>query len=426
MATHDYSLANQSGSSFRTDLNNALSAIVTGNSAGSSPSTTFAYMEWNDTSNGVKKIRNSANSAWIELFQLDGTLTMEAGATGTPGLAVRGDLNTGVWSSGADLLNFSTGGTERLELGTTTVFNDTGADVDFRIEGSTAGNLFYVNAGDNRIGIKTNSPDTLLHLEAENGASTTDVNNAIRITDTHTTAATNYICGRIEFETKDNSTNAAGVNAQIDCVYSGSGGAGELQFRTGSAASANLVDTLRLEENGDIKVGEGDLYFGTAGKGIVLGATTNTAVNTLSDYEQGQITIDLRNNSSSSGGDSLATTTAMYTKIGRIVHLQFGFSNIVTTGHGSSQSLYFHGTPFTAKSSSSFKCVGSMMWNQITGGTGQVVLGIKTIEDTNSLQPQWCSSTGSALQDLTVSQLDMDGADGKADIRVNITYTTDA
>ena len=191
MATHDYSLANQSGASFRTDLNNCLAAIVTGNESGSAPATTFAYMEWNDSSAGVKKIRNSNNTGWIELFQLDGTLTMESGATGTPGLAVRGDLNTGIWSSGTDLLNFSTGGVERLELGAATVFNETGADVDFRIEGSTAGTLFYVDAGNNRIGIKTNAPDVLFHLKAANTPSA--VNNAIRITDSHTSAAANHI-----------------------------------------------------------------------------------------------------------------------------------------------------------------------------------------------------------------------------------------
>ena len=65
MAQHDYNLINQSGASFRADLNNALSAIATNNAGASSPSTTFAYEWWIDESNGVLKIRNSANSAWI-------------------------------------------------------------------------------------------------------------------------------------------------------------------------------------------------------------------------------------------------------------------------------------------------------------------------------------------------------------------------
>ena len=43
MATHDYNIANQGFPAFRSDLNNALSAIVSNNSNSSAPSTTYAY-----------------------------------------------------------------------------------------------------------------------------------------------------------------------------------------------------------------------------------------------------------------------------------------------------------------------------------------------------------------------------------------------
>ena len=110
--THDYILSNQSGASFRTDLNNALAAIVSNNSNSSSPATTYAYQWWADTSAGTLKIRNSANNAWIELLQLDGTLTLEDGSASTPALAFRDDLNTGIFSVGAaDTFDIATGGT---------------------------------------------------------------------------------------------------------------------------------------------------------------------------------------------------------------------------------------------------------------------------------------------------------------------------
>ncbi len=67
MAQHDYDIANQAGSSFRADLNNALDAIVSNNSGSSAPSTTFAYEWLNYTSNNLLKLRNSANNAWITL-----------------------------------------------------------------------------------------------------------------------------------------------------------------------------------------------------------------------------------------------------------------------------------------------------------------------------------------------------------------------
>ena len=78
MATHDYVLDNASGAAFRTDLNNALAAIVSNNSNSSSPSTTYAYQWWADTSNSVLKIRNSSNNAWITLFTLAGGVDVDA------------------------------------------------------------------------------------------------------------------------------------------------------------------------------------------------------------------------------------------------------------------------------------------------------------------------------------------------------------
>ena len=116
MATHDYDIANQSGAAFRTDLNNALAAIQSNNSNSSSPATTVAYQWWADTSNNVMKIRNSANNAWVELFQLDGTLTLEDGSASTPALAFRDDLNTGIFSPNADEIAFSCAGTERVRI----------------------------------------------------------------------------------------------------------------------------------------------------------------------------------------------------------------------------------------------------------------------------------------------------------------------
>jgi len=73
MAQHDYVIANQSGASFRADLNNALSAIVSQNSGSSEPSTTYAYQFWADSNTGLLKQRNAANSAWITVGTLAST-----------------------------------------------------------------------------------------------------------------------------------------------------------------------------------------------------------------------------------------------------------------------------------------------------------------------------------------------------------------
>jgi len=159
MATHDYVIDNSTGANVRADINSALAAIVSNNSSPNEPGTKYAYQWWADTTTGILKIRNSANDGWVELLQLDGTLTLEDGSASSPALAFRDDLNTGIYSSAADKFNVATGGVERMELGSQTVFNEDGADVDFRIEGDTDENLFRIDAGNDRVGIGTSTPD---------------------------------------------------------------------------------------------------------------------------------------------------------------------------------------------------------------------------------------------------------------------------
>ncbi len=82
MAQHDYNIANQTGANFRSDLNNALSAIATNNSGATEPSTTFAYEWWIDTNTGVLKLRNSANNAWLTMpisISADNTVDINGG-----------------------------------------------------------------------------------------------------------------------------------------------------------------------------------------------------------------------------------------------------------------------------------------------------------------------------------------------------------
>jgi len=174
MATHDYVIDNSTGASVRADINNALKAILTNNGGNTDPATVIsgdagskAFSFWADTNSSpaVMKIRNAADNAWIELFQLDGTFTLEDGSASTPALAFRDDLNTGIFSSAADRFNVTTAGIERMELGTAgSIFNEDGADVDFRIEGDTDPNLFFVDASTDRVGIGLSSPTVKLDV----------------------------------------------------------------------------------------------------------------------------------------------------------------------------------------------------------------------------------------------------------------------
>jgi hypothetical protein len=204
MAQHDYILANQSGAAFRSDLNNGLAAIVSQNSGVAQPSTTYAYQWWSDTTTGLLKLRNAANNAWITIGTLadanlgllslaGGTLTGalladDSGTAALPAIAFDGDPNTGIFRPAADQLGIATNGVERVEFGTSeVVFNDGGADVDFRIEGDTNPDLFKIDAGLDQVQVANLNGGPLagtrnriingdMRIDQRNGASAANIN----------------------------------------------------------------------------------------------------------------------------------------------------------------------------------------------------------------------------------------------------------
>lgn len=74
MSQHDYDIANQAGLAVRSDINSVLQAIVTNNSGATTPTDTFTYQWWADTTSNILKRRNAANDAWIDVMALDGGL----------------------------------------------------------------------------------------------------------------------------------------------------------------------------------------------------------------------------------------------------------------------------------------------------------------------------------------------------------------
>ena len=254
MATHDYDIANQSGAAFRVDLNNVLDAIQSNNSNSSSPSTTVAYQWWADTSAAVMKLRNSANDGWIELFQLDGTLTLEDGTVSAPGLAFRDDLNTGIFSSAADTFDIATAGVARLQLDASeTTFNEDGADTDFRIEGDTDTRLFFLEAGTNRIGIGVDSaPLSKLHVQDVEGTTLTLGNTAAAASDG------DYLSG-IDFHIKDNNDSTGATCASIrtfaDQNHTASAKGTALALFTVDDDTTVLDERLRITHDGKVSTG---------------------------------------------------------------------------------------------------------------------------------------------------------------------------
>lgn len=72
----DLAVANGSGATVRADMNAQFLALGTRMSGASAPATTYHYQVWVDTTNGVVKRRNAANSGWIVEGTIDETFAL--------------------------------------------------------------------------------------------------------------------------------------------------------------------------------------------------------------------------------------------------------------------------------------------------------------------------------------------------------------
>jgi hypothetical protein len=127
MSQHDMDIANANGAGVRADLNAAVLALVTQSSGATAPTTTFAYQFWADTTTGILKQRNAANSAWINLLTL---------STGLPASAVSAKTDT--------LQTFTAS-----QRGTVTTDNDLSFDMavtnNFKCTPASGGTLTFTN-----------------------------------------------------------------------------------------------------------------------------------------------------------------------------------------------------------------------------------------------------------------------------------------
>lgn len=101
-----------------------------------------------------------------ELYITNGVIRTGNQSEAGPAYSFIADTDTGMYLKGANNLGFAANAIERLALGTSaTVFNETGADVDFRVEGDTEANLLFCDASTDRIGIGTATPSQKLSIE---------------------------------------------------------------------------------------------------------------------------------------------------------------------------------------------------------------------------------------------------------------------
>jgi hypothetical protein len=117
---------------------------------------------------------------------------------------IYGDMQSTGTPSDGTVLPASIASSGHFKIPQLTV-NEDGADVDFRVEGDTEANLLFVDASTDRIGMGTNSPGALLHLQAATPV--------IRFTDSDTSRDSQIvgIDGNLRFDA-DNNDAQSGTN----------------------------------------------------------------------------------------------------------------------------------------------------------------------------------------------------------------------
>ena len=226
--------------------------------------------------NGDTKIRNEATDADIIFSNDDGSggnmnyMVIDGGATSidllqdtrlsaTKKLFFDGGGNSYVHEESADNVMFFIGGRNMLRLhegNGEVVVNDAQLDTNFRVEGDSDSNLLFTDAGNDRVGIGTGSPNAKLDLSAH--TSTTSDGDG---------TATMTLSGQDSILLEGHNGGASGSNYGSICWIGGSrrramitsvaDGSNDtdiigLSFYTqGTDGSGDFFESFRLRHNGE-------------------------------------------------------------------------------------------------------------------------------------------------------------------------------
>jgi len=148
MSQHDFNIANQLFPATRADLNDSLVALASNSSGATAPATTYANQWWYETDTNILKIRNEANTGWVDVIKLDTAMTATVSEInkldGVTATATEFNKLAGLTSSttelnqldaitrGSILYGNSSGATARLAKGAAdTVLTSNGTDISW-------------------------------------------------------------------------------------------------------------------------------------------------------------------------------------------------------------------------------------------------------------------------------------------------------
>ena len=350
----------------------------------------------------------------------DGTLSVEdikddAVTAAKLANSINTDIATGVTgntTANAALPKAGGAMTGALTVNAAAVFNETSADVDFRVESNTKTHALEVNGASGVVGIGchetvdnlnlnfygegTNST-CIIHGDNDGGdvmiamANSSNHNSSDESLSLHLQPASLGKGVLLRAHREGNFDSAANSSASFELIVN----------KANTAISALKVDT-----SGNVNINAGDLFFGTAGKGIVLGATTNVDANTLDDYEEGVWTPTLIGTGGGTG--TWASSVNTYTKVGRAVHIT-AYLNCTSLGN-MSNAITIGGLPFTNASAGGYQALATGAATGLAIDAGNCVTAFINVNATTIHPRLWNATTGTAAYGFYIEELSADGS----------------
>jgi hypothetical protein len=335
----------------------------------------------------------------IPLANLDANFVTIYGAVN--GIGNGAEALSNVTITGGTIENAAIGGSTAAAGSFTTlntsgavVFNDAGADVDFRVEGNTDANLLFVDASADAVGIGTNAPAQTLHVKTS-------------------TSATPITFGVLSNATglPALSFNGAYASTTMAGIYANGGTSTGLYYMipTGNNHVFGIADVTKmtLDSSGNVSVANGNLVFSTNGTGIDFSASAGGGASSslLDDYEEGTWTPTITA-STTNPSVTYSAQVGYYTKIGRQVFVQ-AFISLTARTSGSGDAR-ISGLPFTvANVTQSFTIGTAGQMQNFTSSLGDTDGQIIVIRaNTNSTALSWYESNETTGTDWPISNLD--------------------
>ena len=281
-----------------------------------------------------------------------------------------GLINFNVTTAGSNLSYM------QLRAGSGIVLNEDSNDIDFRVESNGNANMLFVDGGNDKVGIGTSTPDSLLDIEG--------VHSQLRLTDSDDSKFVlfSYSSGKLivrnnSTDTTDNiyalqedgnfgigthipseklhiATSSGDCTVLIEAEENSSSREPHLQLKGTNTSSNPIIefgDSAGFPGTIEYENSDNSMRFGTnsgeririlSGGGITFGGDTATA-NALDDYEEGNATLVIATSDTQFSVGTVSDSST-YTRIGNQVTLFISIA--ISSPSGGSGALRLTGLPF--------------------------------------------------------------------------------